>query len=217
MPDVEIVEWNGKHWRRYPGSRNRTDRVYYKRGNKFLHREVWILANGPIPKGHHIHHADENPGNNDLGNLRCVSPKQHSAEFHRWSDERIAKSRDHLASIRHLTKPWHASAEGLAKHREVGALAYRNFKPEAKHCEQCRQEFLPKKIGNTDRFCGNACKSAWRRSAGLDDVERTCPECGKQFMRNKYSRAAACSRSCGNRHRGRTIKARVRPDSGKSP
>lgn len=41
---------------------------------------VWEEANGPIPKGHVIHHDDRNALNDDLANLICLTRAQHLDE-----------------------------------------------------------------------------------------------------------------------------------------
>lgn len=212
---VEIIEWNGTRYRRYPESKHAASRTYFQRskrgGTSWLHRDVWEHERGPIPDGWHIHHIDGNPENNDISNLECVSPKQH-AERHVWDDERKRRQAEHLDKIRDATKSWHASDEGRAKHREIGALAYAAFTPEPKPCEHCGTSFAPRKIGNQDRFCSGKCKSAWRRKSGLDDETRACEICGSAFLANKYSKFRTCSRSCGNSARGRTMRESLRPD-----
>lgn len=203
----ETFEYNGKIYRRYPNSKRRSDRVYFKRsitgGTVWLHRQIWIDAHGEIPAGHHIHHKDENPDNNTLENLECLSAAEHLGENHVWDEERRTRQAKHLDKIRPLTKAWHSSAEGLAKHREIGGLAYKNYVPTDKCCEQCGCVFTPKKLGDADKFCSNKCKSAWRRATGVDDVERKCECCGATFVCNKYRKQKVCSRSCANRHRSR--------------
>jgi len=209
---VERITWNGSKYRRYPDSDHAANRSYFQRsmaqGTSWLHRDVWEHERGPIPDGWHVHHIDGDTSNNDISNLECVSPKEH-AQRHEWSDERRARQAKHLDGIRHLTKAWHCSEEGRAKHREVGALAYAAFKPVPKPCEHCGRQFEPRQIGNRDKFCSNKCKSAWRRKSGVDDETRQCASCGQDFIANKYSKARACSRSCGNSLRGETMRARV--------
>jgi hypothetical protein len=38
---------------------------------------VWIQHNGPIPKGHVIHHKDEDQMHDVIENLQCVTKKEH--------------------------------------------------------------------------------------------------------------------------------------------
>lgn len=201
----ETVEWNGHVYRRYPESARPTDRRYFKRSPRkgspiYLHREVWEFYFGPIPPNHHIHHKDLNPANNAIENLECLPCKQHLSA-HEHSPETIQKRRANLDRIRPLAKAWHSSPEGLEKHWEIGRMVYENFVPSAKPCEACSKVFLPRSLGKRDRFCSNACKSAWRRKSGVDNEQRTCLQCSKTFSANKYSDTKTCSRSCAMRAR----------------
>lgn len=198
---VEVVEFNGIRFRRYPGANQRSNRVYYtpgiadrQNGADYLHREIWKAAHGPIPRGHHIHHRDGDPLNNELDNLACVSPGEHLAEH--WTEERAEASRAHMETIRPLTKEWHRSPEGRAWHREHGREAWESREAVERSCDQCGKSFESITRRDNDRFCSNSCKSAWRRDAGLDDEDRTCAACGKTWRPNKYSKARACSRKC---------------------
>ena len=72
----------------FKGHRYRLSGNYYrgsKEGGGFtnLHRAVWTDAYGSIPDGHHIHHIDGNPLNNDISNLDCVSRSDHLREHSR--------------------------------------------------------------------------------------------------------------------------------------
>lgn len=213
----ETVVYDGFTWNRYPDARRRSDRVYYKRTVKkdgkyypqTLHRYIYEKAHGEIPKGFHVHHKDGNPNNNALENLECLSAAEH-VHKHPYTAERLEEQKIHLDRVRPLTKTWHKSAEGRAKHKEIGALSYKNFKPEPKACAYCGKVFLPHAVGNRDKFCSNACKSAWRRQQHIDDEERTCPVCGKSFFVNKYSDKKTCSRSCANRLRAKEARDGLR-------
>lgn len=44
---------------------------------EYEHTLVWEAANGPVPKGYHIHHKDENTSNNKLSNLVCWTASKH--------------------------------------------------------------------------------------------------------------------------------------------
>jgi hypothetical protein len=53
------------------------------------YRKIYESYYGKIPKGHHIHHIDGDPFNNDISNLKCVSAEEHSEihknEFTKWA------------------------------------------------------------------------------------------------------------------------------------
>lgn len=212
----ESIEYDGYTWNRYPEARRRSDRVYYKRTfteggkvlAKYLHRYIYEQAYGAIPKGFHVHHKDGDPNNNALENLECLSAAEH-VHKHPYTAERLEEQKNHLDRIRPLTKAWHKSAEGHAKHKEIGGLSYKDFKPEPKVCAYCGKVFLPHAIGNRDKFCSNACKSAWRRQQHIDDEQRICTVCGKTYTVNKYSKAVTCSRACAGRLRSERARASI--------
>lgn len=207
---VETQEFGGKIFRRYPNAARSADRSYFRRsitgGTVLLHREVWRHHHGDIPKGWHIHHKDGNPANNDISNLEAVPVREHLGGHgpHAWSDERKARQAEHLERIRHLTKAWRSSEQGREVHRRIGGLAYKAHIPQPKNCQHCGSVFLTRKQGHRDKFCSNACKSAYRRASGVDDEQRTC-HCGSSFTVNRYSKARSCSRSCAQSlRRGRS-------------
>ena len=43
----------------------------------YVHRHIWKLHNGEIPKGMDIHHKDHNPFNNDISNLELIDQLKH--------------------------------------------------------------------------------------------------------------------------------------------
>lgn len=210
MASNEVVIFNGIKFRRYPDAKRRADQVYFvpgvadrQRGIGRLHQEIWKAANGPIPDGYHVHHADHDPLNNDLSNLVLIKGRDHLSH-HANHPDRIEKSRQNVFRAQEAAKAWHASPEGLAWHSENGKRAWDNRRPIKHTCEYCGGEYESRLDGAGTRFCSNNCKSQWRRVAGLDNVERECAECGNPWMVNKYSNAQTCSRSCGVR-RGKRL------------
>jgi len=187
-------------------------RVYYtsQRGHR-LHQAVWERHNGPIPDGHHVHHRDGNPLNNDIGNLECVSSSEHAREH--MSPERSARAREWFASIRPLAAEWHGTPEGRAWHAEHAKRLWETRQPLARKCDQCGVEFGSLGRRESDRFCSNNCKSTWRRRSGVDDVDRACSECSAAFRVNRYSAKRTCSRECAGRRISRTRRASVLPRS----
>ena len=204
-PTCEVVVFNGVKFRRYPHSKNRSDRVYFTpgqadraRGVGRLHEELWKAEHGEIPDGHHVHHADHDPLNNDLANLVCVPAGDHHRHHAEHTDYHTPDRLAHLESIRPLAADWHRSEEGRAWHSEHGRRTWEGRQARALVCEQCGKEFQTRDKSKTPRFCSNSCKAAWRRESGLDDEDRACPACGATFRVNRYSKTRACSRSCGS-------------------
>jgi YHS domain-containing protein len=206
MPE-EIV-FNGITFRRYPKSKRRNDRVYFKphagyikKGIMYLHQEIWKSVNGNIPEGCCIHHIDGDPLNNAIENLSCIPITKHSGDHStEWHGEHQEQTKNHMDEIRPLTKAWHASGEG----REWHALHAANWKradPIDKVCESCGATFKDKTAGHTGRFCSNNCKSAYRRYQHFDEVRRICPVCSKAYNTNKYRQNETCSKSCAGRLR----------------
>lgn len=161
-----------------------------KRGISWLHRDVWRKHNGEIPEGHHIHHVDGDPSNNDIDNLECLSPKEHASTHGDWGG---FKDRAHAEKAREAAKEWHASEEGREWHRSHAKDVWKNAEGKQKDCEQCGQEFTH---FTAARFCSNACKAQHRRESGVDDEERICEACQQSFTANKYSDTKSCSRRC---------------------
>src|SRR3990167_9046125 len=204
MPTVDVIVFRGIKFRRYPDAKGRTDRVYWTpgiadraNGCKRLHEEIWIAANGPIPKRRHIHHRDGNPLNNSIENLECVTAKHHSREH--WTKERSERSRRWVEKIRPLAAAWHRSPAGKRWHKKNAQTVWekiRSRKPVLGKCDHCGEPF-PKVINKSNwRFCSNNCKSAWRRKSHRDDASRSCALCGKTFVRNRYVKCKTCSRPC---------------------
>lgn len=217
--ESETITFKGIKFRRYPESKNRTDRVYFtpgawdkSKGTGRLHEEIWKDANGPIPKGNHIHHKDHDPLNNELSNLECTPASDHHRHHgeSQETQERLASDdwQEHLANIRPLAAAWHSSPEGIEWHRQHGINVFRGRKEQAGVCEQCGNAFLSKDPG---RFCSNKCKSAWRRDAGLDNEQRTCELCSEQYTVNRYSKKRFCSRKCAGKYIRAEEKARKMP------
>lgn len=159
-----------------------------------MHRYVWEFYNGSIPEGKDVHHKDFNRANNNIDNLqmmdahehRCYHGKKNSSESPELYTNRMNYARK-FASI------WHGSEAGKKWHKEN----YENNKEKfhAKHvfiCKNCGKEF----ISNRNGFCSNACKSAYRRKIGVDDVTKQCVVCGQEFKSNKYADTKCCSRQC---------------------
>lgn len=204
--EAEVVVFNGIAFRRYPDSPRQSDSRYYRpspehirNGVECLHREVWKYHHGPIPDGHHVHHVDENTGNNDISNLECLPGFDHLSR-HARKEEHRARARGMANTYRHLTKAWHASPEGIEWHRQNAIKCGLGHEKAEKVCAYCGKVYVGQPRANA-QYCGNNCKSAARRKSGVDNIERTCPVCGAVYLTDKYRPSKSCGRACAYKSR----------------
>lgn len=171
-----------------------------------IHRYVWEYYNGKIPDGYHVHHIDGDKSNNNISNL-TILPRSSHLKLHmsNMSEERKAALRENLdTKARPKASEWHGSKEGRAWHeKHYEEMKDKLHAKKTFKCEMCGKDFEGTDNGR-NRFCSNRCKSAWRRKAGLDDIEKTCPICGRKFACNKYRKQDTCSRHCAMIHRHAT-------------
>lgn len=162
-----------------------------------MHRYVYRFYYGDIPAGFHIHHIDMNKDNNDISNLCLLTPEAHN-KIHTAtrSNETLEKMRANIKKAGELAIDWHKSEAGHEWHKEH----YENMKDllhakTEKICLNCGKSFF--NISHS-KFCCNACKSAYRRKNGVDNVTRVCTVCGKEFTVNRYYKTKTCSRKCAS-------------------
>lgn len=177
---------------------------------KRLHQYVWEYYNGPIPEGYHVHHKDFNPDNNDIQNLELISKEEH-LKYHAGLQDKVWARNNLLENAIPAAAEWHKSEEGRAWHREhyKETLSEKWAEKVTKVCQFCGKEYqVPYMVSEGSRFCSNACKSAWRRKSGIDNVEIPCAICGKPILTNKYSPKRYCSEECLNVMRRKAIEKR---------
>lgn len=75
---LDYVVFNGCRYTR------RSNGYYAKThsGRSFLHRDVWVAFNGPIPDGWDVHHIDEDRSNNSHDNLTVMPKPDHTCLHH---------------------------------------------------------------------------------------------------------------------------------------
>lgn len=214
----ESVFLDGIECRRYPDSKNWSDRVYYKpngthakRGIKAYHHELWKSVHGDIPQGYHVHHRDGNPSNNSIDNLECISDSEHRSRHGDKTKSAEYKSNraKNLDKIRPLAVAWHKSPEGKAWHKQQSIDGWNDRKPVTKQCLHCGKEYQTLVISSRAKFCSANCKEKYRRASGKHDVKRICVACGKEFeIYDKYA-TKHCSRSCAASERVRDAAGRL--------
>lgn len=200
---VQIVEYNGVEYYRYPDSPNKTAARYFApiRNNKraydlpALHRAIWEAYHGAIPEGAQIHHIDCNWDNNDISNLECVTPKQHS-QLHAkaFAEER----RIHMAEIRPLTREWHASAAGRIWHAEHARKQWDGRTADRElTCSECGNVFQSFFGGRGElRFCSRKCVNHYNQRTKRYEQERVCKVCGAHFSGRPVRKLTVCSLEC---------------------
>lgn len=206
---VERVRFNKIVYRRYPNSKNESDRKYFRcgkgdvrRGYGYLHRDVWVYHHGWIPESYHVHHRDGDPGNNRLANLEVLTPEEHSRR-HPFTPARLEGLRENLDAARVKASEWHRSAEGREWHREHGREVWRNRAEHERICGHCGKKYRTKVTGKQPKYCSLNCRAYARRKRGDDVEERACITCGQSFRINKYSPTKNCSRKCAMQGRRR--------------
>lgn len=179
----------------------------HKRAGRRLHRAVWEYYNGNISKGYHIHHIDGDKNNNDISNLRIMSAREHAIQHGKelTEEQREWKRNNVIKNAVPKASEWHKTEEASRMHREMAKKQWENKKPQKYVCDYCGKEYesLNNYGEEGNRFCSNACKSAWRRKSGIDNEIRVCEVCGREFSVNKYKKTSICSRHCAmvKRHR----------------
>lgn len=144
---------------------------YYLCGNYFqhkgerLHLAVWKYHRGPVPAGYHVHHKNNDRTDNTIGNLECLTVREHLGGRH--GKEYGKRARRFLPVAQTAAAAWHASEEGRRWHsqhyeqhiRPVMELCVPAI------CEQCGDRY-PVSAGRIKqgKFCSPKCKArAFRR------------------------------------------------------
>lgn len=191
---MEYQMFDGKKFYRT----NENDYFRYTLGRQtlLLHRCVWEKQNCEVPDGYEIHHIDGDKANNDLSNLQLIRIHDHrvlhgsklTEEQREWRRQNIINNAIPKAS------EWHKSEDGKEWHKQQYEKTKDKLHQKVEHeCLNCGKIF----VGEIkEKYCSNACKSAYRRKQGLNLEERVCEICGKSFMTDKYRKASTCSREC---------------------
>jgi hypothetical protein len=197
---TEYVFYGGKEWHRYPectGQKNHSIRCYFRRAERqggsraggklrtyFLHKQVWVDHHGPIPTGMVVHHKDENPANNEIGNLELKTPSRHS--------------KDHGSIYKAIAGPkdWHRTEIGRQCHSVNSKKGWRKRTATERVCQHCGKPYSSRAAKDA-LYCSDRCRAYARRDRGDDNEDRTCPQCGAIFSINRYSKTKCCSKKCG--------------------
>lgn len=210
-----VVEFNGSTYRRDPAATARQHRVYYHRDapsyarSSLLHRDVWEHVNGrQVPVGHHVHHLDLNPLNNDPDNLVAVTPREHG-RLHAVGYRLEELRRNFRERAQPAAAEWHRSDDGRAWHREHAQRVWGrdNRKSVSFTCSECAVEFTSTAYqSNVERFCSSRCRGARDARLHRYQVQLPCVICGELYWDSRYPSkrgSGCCSRKCGAKLRWR--------------
>ena len=75
---LPVTVYDGIRWTRE--SHYGYMRATFRHKNVYLHRYIWEKYRGKIPAGHGIHHKDNDPANNKLSNLECLTIEEISSK-----------------------------------------------------------------------------------------------------------------------------------------
>jgi hypothetical protein len=152
----------------------------------------------------HVHHDDHDPFNNDPSNLVLMTPKEHRQEHARKFDE--ARMEIFRKTTLAAAAEWHASAEGIAWHREHGRRTWENRKTSTFTCPECGAKHEGHFPGRNSgkRYCSSACRQRVERRERKYWETASCLICSADFGRPKgRGLPETCSRSCGAKLRWR--------------
>lgn len=157
--DALTQYFNGGLYRMWPSE------TYLSRGGHKIHRDVWIAAFGPVPKGCHIHHRDGNVLNNAVGNLECLPGSEHlSRTWRSGAKAKLASSEHFTDAARAKAAEWHRSDAGRLWHSRhaKSSAAWTKWRRETKNCEHCGKPFdaLVRKNAHAHIYCTATCKAA---------------------------------------------------------
>jgi hypothetical protein len=116
-----------------------------------------------------------------------------------WKSEKRPIFAKHLDDIRELTKAWHRGEFGRRWHSQHAKEIMDEQKKQviSLKCKHCGRSFLTLAMTKSRaKFCSNACKSAFRRKSGCDDIVKVCSVCQKPYLSDKYAHNRTCSRKC---------------------
>ena len=172
------------------------------------HRWVWMNYYGPIPKGYHVHHIDEDKTNNSIDNLSLMKHQDH-ARFHMQDPARLEKTKEIASKCVHKMIAWRKSEVGIAwatdpktqeQRKLIGKKSWEGRLPVIRHCKQCSKE-ISSRSPRGKSVCGKVCDNKWRRLNGVDGIEKKCEYCSKPFMASKWINTKCCSPSCATTKR----------------
>lgn len=190
-PQVEVIDDTHQ---RFDGMIYTKEKQGHYRATFHIHRVIWAYCHGEISGGCDIHHSDENPANNSIENLQCLTKSEHM-RIHGTKDE-IQKvcpvcGKSFLLNRRFPKKICCSPACG---HKFAGLR--RDKGTVEKTCPACGKIFVTK---NTNQVCcSRSCAAKIQDHPKKPLVEKSCPVCGRVFIARKPTQIY-CSFPCSTK------------------
>lgn len=134
------------------------------KGERYLHRAVWVAHNGPIPDGWHVHHKDGDSLNNDISNLEAIDGCEHVRQHGLAAPHLKSKERMELLNrIRPNSRKWLKDPKRREELSRTVIDAWNSKEKLNLSCQHCGGVFhspQPKR-----RYCSYDCKQAAKNIA----------------------------------------------------
>ena len=111
---------------------------YFQHKGRRLHRAVWEHHHGPVPKGFHVHHVNDDRSDNRLANLAMWTQAEHLSHHYKQKPLPLPTDKTRAAAAE-----WHGSKAGHEWHRQHGhaTAALQASRLVEKTCEMCGKLF----------------------------------------------------------------------------
>jgi hypothetical protein len=189
-----VTTYRGIPFRFYPESKKSYFAGIVSGSYKELHKYIWECEVGPVLSGHHVHHKDSDPTNNDVSNLECISASEHVYRHKMWLIQKPIRSCKCVVCGKEYgsTQAGHSlTCSRICANRmqyEKGNKVIYD-----RSCPHCGKEFRTAKKASI--YCSISCskKVYWSLNAL---AEKPCEWCGESF-KPKTKRLRFCCRRCG--------------------
>ena len=211
-PKIEVIDENHQ---RFNGIsfRKRKD-GHYGTPMLFIYRAVYMYYYGEIPKGTIIHHIDNNKSNNNIDNLKIMTPAAHrhlhGGNGRTPNTKQVVNKTEYVKKCAWCGKEFKTFVKKTKCCSSQCGQRLFYFKktgkktPYIKKCPICGKEFTVTREYHTKKTCSPECAKKAnlirkpRKLLPKKIITKICPVCGKTFyLTSKHKNTKTCSRKCG--------------------